>query len=103
VVVVYSPVSRYVRVKRQLSKYLEILDGQSRTVGSFGVDYFFSLASIGFVMTSLGLSSRTVHDYVARLYEHFRVRSRPKQLGTSLTVRSPRERYGPKIYMDKCI
>jgi DNA-binding CsgD family transcriptional regulator len=32
------------------------------------------------VASSLGLGQRTVHDYVSRLYEHFRVSSRPELL-----------------------
>jgi DNA-binding CsgD family transcriptional regulator len=35
------------------------------------------------VATTLGLSQRTVHDYVTRLYEHFRVSSRPSSSHTS--------------------
>jgi DNA-binding NarL/FixJ family response regulator len=32
------------------------------------------------VASSLGLGQRTIHDYVMRLYEHFRVSSRPELL-----------------------
>jgi DNA-binding CsgD family transcriptional regulator len=45
------------------------------------------------VASSLGLGQRTVHDYVTRLYEHFRVSSRPELLAYFIRrTPAPRER-----------